>query len=283
MQEDQTKKRPQQTASDWDHSSHEAFYDYYSRESQEEKTLQRFRSIRDCALRIAARDRSKGGPLDVADVGCGAGTQSIMWAELGHRVHGLDINEPLLKLAEKRAAEAGYPIDFQLGTAVKLPWADGTMDVCLVLELLEHVADWKSCINEFARVLRPGGIMVLSTTNKLCPIQQEFNLPLYSWYPAVLKHYFERLAVTSRPQLANYAKYPAVNWFTFYSLRRVLAERGFESLDRFDVMDLSNKGALAKGIVGAVRKMPPLRRLAHVATSGTVVVAVKSPAQVGRK
>lgn len=282
MQEDQAKKRPQ-AASEWDHSSHEAFYYYYSKESQEEKTLQRFRSIRDCALRIAGRDRSKEGPLDVADVGCGAGTQSMMWAELGHRVHGLDINEPLLNLAEKRAAEGGYRIDFQLGSAVKLPWADGSMDVCLVLELLEHVTDWKGCLNEFTRVLRPGGILVLSTTNKLCPIQQEFNLPLYSWYPAILKRYFERLAVTRRPQLANYAKYPAVNWFTFYRLRRVLAERGFASLDRFDVMDLSKKGALAKGMVGAVRKAPALRWLAHVATSGTVVVAVKSPTQVDRK
>jgi 2-polyprenyl-3-methyl-5-hydroxy-6-metoxy-1,4-benzoquinol methylase len=55
------------------------------------------------------------------------------------------------------------------------------MDVCLLPELLEHVADWQSCLNEAARVLRPGGLLYLSTTNVLCPRQQEFNLPLYSF------------------------------------------------------------------------------------------------------
>jgi 2-polyprenyl-3-methyl-5-hydroxy-6-metoxy-1,4-benzoquinol methylase len=39
----------------------------------------------------------------VADIGCGAGTQSIMWAQKGHEVHGLDINAQLVELAAKRA------------------------------------------------------------------------------------------------------------------------------------------------------------------------------------
>ena len=49
--------------------------------------------------------------------------------------------------------------------------------------------------------------MYISTTSKLCPIQEEFNLPWYSWYPAPLKRYFERRAVTDWPAIANYAKY----------------------------------------------------------------------------
>jgi 2-polyprenyl-6-hydroxyphenyl methylase/3-demethylubiquinone-9 3-methyltransferase len=223
-----------------------------------------------------------GASLDVADIGCGAGTQCRLWAERGHRVFGLDVNEPLIRLAEKRAAEQGVNIKFEVGTATALPWADQTMDVCLVPELLEHVADWQSCVKEAARVLRPGGLLYLSTTNILCPKQQEFNLLLYSWYPGPLKRYCERLAVTTRPAIANYAKYPAVHWFSFYGLRDFLEPLGFRCLDRFDLIDIAEKGGFAQFMVTVLRGIPLLRFLGQMATPSTYLVAVKSAVRAER-
>jgi 2-polyprenyl-6-hydroxyphenyl methylase/3-demethylubiquinone-9 3-methyltransferase len=261
--------------SNWDHTTHQDFYDYYARESESEATRQRFRGIQAAVLRVAAQT-GVAAPFDVADIGCGAGTQSRLWAECGHRVFGVDVNEPLIRLAEKRAAEQGFDINFEVGTATALPWADRSMDVCLVPELLEHVADWQSCVNEAARVLRPRGLLYLSTTNVLCPKQQEFNLPLYSWYPSALKRHCERLAVTTHPAIANYAKYPAVHWFSFYGLRNFLEPLGFHCLDRFDLIDTSRKGRQAQFIVTMLRRVPLLRFVAHVATPSTYLVAVKS-------
>ena len=194
--------------------------------------------MRDKALSLLAARGRVGERLEVADIGCGAGTQALLWAELGHSVHGLDVNAPLVDVARKRAAEAGLAARFDVGTATSLPYARASMDVCLLPELLEHVPDWQACVNEAARVLKPGGVLFLSTTNALCPVQDEFNLPLYSWYPDFVKHRYERLAVTTRPEIANYAKYPAVHWFTFYELRNFLRPKGFECLDRFDMIDL---------------------------------------------
>ena len=259
----------------WDHTSKEEFYAYYAQESQRPETRARFRSIRDSALRVATQDGMQDRTFEVADIGCGAGTQSLVWSELAHRVHALDVNQPLLDLARQRAEKAGCAIDFQLGSATQLPWSDESMDICLLIELLEHVSEWEPCLDECARVLRPKGILVLTTSNKLCPVQEEFNLPLYSWYPAPLKRYFEHLSMTTRPDIANYAKYPAVNWFSFYSLRAELSERGFRSMDRFDVMDLRNKKSLARGLVYSIRNFPLLRWLAHVATPGTMILAIK--------
>ncbi len=62
--------------------------------------------------------------------------------------------------------------------------------------------------------MRPGGVLYLTTTSCLCPSQMEFRLPLYSWYPGFLKRRYERLAKTTRPELANFAIYPAVHWFS---------------------------------------------------------------------
>jgi 2-polyprenyl-6-hydroxyphenyl methylase/3-demethylubiquinone-9 3-methyltransferase len=260
--------------STWDHTTHKDFYDYYANESQSEATVQRFAGIQAAVLRVAAQT-GMGPQLDVADIGCGAGTQCRLWAERGHRVYGVDVNEPLIRLAEKRAAEQKLAIKFEVGTATALPWADRTMDVCLLPELLEHVADWRSCVNEAARVLRPGGLLYLSTTNVLCPRQHEFNLPLYSWYPGALKRYCERLAITTRPAIANYATYPAVNWFSFFRLRDYLEPLGFRCLDRFDLMDTAGKAVLARAVIRLVRKVSLLRFLGHMATPTTYLVAVK--------
>src|SRR5262249_52902868 len=150
----------------------------------------------------------------------------------------------------------------ETASATDLPLSDASVDVCVMLELLEHVRDWKSCIDECTRVLRPGGALYLSTSNRLCPKQQEYNLPLYSWYPAVLKRRYETLAVTTRPQIANFATYPAVHWFSFYSLKAALQQRGFVGFyDRFDLISLEDRGVLLNALITAIQKCTPLRFL----------------------
>lgn len=262
-------------AQGFDHSSDPNFVRYYEQASASAQTLERFRSIRERALLILARHGRATTNLSVLDIGCGAGTQTMLWAELGHAVTGVDVNGPLIDVARKRAAERSLTIRFDVGTATELPHPDTSMDVCLMPELLEHVEDWESCVNEAIRVLKPGGLLYLSTTNRLCPVQQEFDLPLYSWYPHRLKRRYERLSVTTRPELVNHARYPAVHWFSYYQLRDYLAARGLASLDRFDVIALASRGPAVRALIGLARALPPLRLLGHVLTEGTLIFALK--------
>jgi len=260
----------------WDHSSDQHFVDYYEAQSLKPETVRRFRGIRDKALGLLARSRGAiTGALCVADIGCGTGTQSRLWAELGHRAYGLDVNEPLVDIARRRAQEAGLDIRFDVGSATELPYPDASMDVVLMPELLEHVAAWQCCLDEAVRVLKPGGVLYLSTTNWLCPVQQEFNLPMYSWYPSFLKRHCEKLAVTTRPELANYCKYPAVNWFSFYSLAAYLKERGLTSFDRFDMLNVEDRGMPARIALRLIRALPPLRFVGHVLTPATNIYAIR--------
>ena len=242
-----------------DHRSDPHFQQYYEEASLSDETLQRFRTIRDKSLALLAARGHPTEHLRVADIGCGAGTQSMLWAELSHSVFGLDVNAPLVEVARQRAAERKLAIDFKVGTATALPLEDAAVDVCLLPELLEHVADWQTCLREAARVLDAGGLLYLSTTNTLCPVQSEFNLPLYSWYPQSMKRRYQRLAQTTRPHLANYATYPAVNWFNFYRLRDFLAPLGFECLDRFDMIELDGMPAWQRVGVKLARSFGPLR------------------------
>jgi ubiquinone/menaquinone biosynthesis C-methylase UbiE len=260
----------------WDHSSDPNFLDYYEQQSLSHETVQRFSLVRDKALGLLAAECGGTLPaLHVADIGCGSGTQCRLWAELGHRVHGLDVNAPLIELAKRRAREDSLEIVFDVGSATDLPYPDSSMDVALLPQLLEHVADWEKCLNEAVRILKPGGLLYISTTNWLCPIQEEFNLPIYSWYPGFLKRKYERLAITTRPEIANHCKYPAVNWFSFYSLANYLKKRGFRCMDRFDMVETEGKGGMRKIALTLIRSIPPLRFLGHVMTSASVVFAIK--------
>jgi 2-polyprenyl-3-methyl-5-hydroxy-6-metoxy-1,4-benzoquinol methylase len=263
------------------HASRQEFVEYYAEKSLRPELIEHFCTIRDKILALLDAARGTRGKYDVLDVGCNAGTQCAIWAEFGHRVNGLDINQPLLDLARQRAAEQGYQIDFRLGSATALPWPDQSMDVCIALELLEHVSDWRECLRQFKRILRPGGIMLVTTTNVLCPKQSEFNLPGYSWYPAPLKRHFEQLAVTTRPELANYAKFPAVNWFSPYGLKAELAKDGFVCFDRFDLVDTSKKGTMAKLLVACVRAVGVLRFLGFICSGGTLILGVKPSTMQG--
>jgi len=259
----------------FDHGSDPNFFAYYERESLSETAIARFRGTMQKLVALGAREGLRGGPLDVVDIGCGAGTQSRLWAEQGHRVYGIDVNQPLIELARERSAAARLTIKFDVGSATRLPYETESMDICLMPELLEHVVDWRSCLDEAVRVLRPGGLLFLSTTNVLCPKQQEFNLPLYSWYPGVLKRRVEKLAVTTRPQWANYAKYPAVHWFSYYGLAAYLEARGMESFDRFTMMDPNSLSGPKRIAAAGLRAFAPLRLLGHIMTEGTVVFAAK--------
>jgi len=261
-----------------EHGSDPRFYAYYEKESVSEATVARFRTIKDKLLALGARHGIRVESLDVLDIGCGAGTQSRLWADAGHRVRGLDVNAPLIELARQRATEAGLGIEFDTGTATGLPYPDRSMDVCLLPELLEHVADWESCLNEAVRVLRVDGLLFLSTTNFLCPAQQEFNLPLYSWYPRFIKRRCEHLAVTTKPALANYAKYPAVHWFSYYGLAAYLEARGVRCFDRFDMIDTTRLSTVPRAAIAAARAAAPLRFFGHVMTEGTSVFGIKRPA-----
>lgn len=260
----------------WDTGTHEDFYKYYEQQSLAPQTIERFRTGCATLLRIHG-PAAAGKKLDILDIGCGAGTQCLFWAEAGHCYWGIDINEPLVRLAKLRATEQGLNARFDVGTATALPCGDATIDICLLPELLEHVADWQACISEAIRVLRPNGLIYINTSNQLCPRQQEFNLPLYSWYPHRLKRYFEHRALTDRPDLANYAKYPAVNWFSYYKLRDYLGARGFDCLDRFDLVAPSGKSTVTRMVLRVLKLLPFLRLLGQVATPYTLVVGRKRP------
>ncbi len=103
-------------------------------------------------------------PLRILDLGCGAGFLANFLAERGHRVIGLDTTEDNLVVARER--DRTTSVDYQLGDACALPYADASFDVVCAMDLLEHVEDPARVISEASRVLAPGGMFFFHTFNR---------------------------------------------------------------------------------------------------------------------
>jgi demethylmenaquinone methyltransferase/2-methoxy-6-polyprenyl-1,4-benzoquinol methylase len=97
------------------------------------------------------------------DVCCGTGDVAFALAASGATVTGFDFSEPMLAVARNRArsvAPGASPV-FQQGDALNLPFADASFDVVTISYGLRNLADFDRGVRELARVLRPGGRLLV--------------------------------------------------------------------------------------------------------------------------
>jgi SAM-dependent methyltransferase len=94
----------------------------------------------------------------VADLGCGTGSLSVLLAEAGHRVHGVDLSGRMLEQAREKG---GTSVEFSQGDAADPPIDDRSCDVVLVRHVLWAMADPAAAVGTWVRLLKPGGRLVL--------------------------------------------------------------------------------------------------------------------------
>ncbi|MER6948928.1 class I SAM-dependent methyltransferase [Nonomuraea sp. NPDC000554] len=95
---------------------------------------------------------------EALDAACGTGRIAAYLAGRGHRVRGVDSSPDMLEWARRRVPQA----EFQLGDLSSLPVPDGSVDLVVCSLALTHVPALGPMLTEFARVLRPGGHLVIA-------------------------------------------------------------------------------------------------------------------------
>lgn len=100
----------------------------------------------------------------VLDAGCGGGGTALSLAEEADFAVGLDLEARFRDSGTRLGREKGVGrVAFVQGDGARLPFADGTFDVVFSHSVLEHVASAQGYLGECHRVLRPGGVLYLST------------------------------------------------------------------------------------------------------------------------
>lgn len=145
----------------------------------------------------------------VLDVGCGTGHQMIRLRAMGYRVSGVDGSSDMLRHAAKNNPGA----ELRQGDVESLPFAGASFDAAISIEVLRYLPDPQGAISEIARVLRPGGVCVITAT----PV---FNANGY----AIINRIATRIAL---PDFVRLRQFFTTSW----TLRRQLRKAGFRDIE----------------------------------------------------
>lgn len=203
-----------------------AYYDNYWRDPEMPRDPLSIIRLSDTRLRLFIQ--SSNGAVRVLDAGCGNGSCSARLAEAGFQVWGVDISERAIASAKERYPQAIFCC---ASLEEQLPFQDGAFDAVYAGDVIEHIYDTRRMIAELGRVLKPGGMLFVSTP-----------------YHGLLKN----LSIA----LLNFEKHfdptgAHIRFFTKRSLTRLLLEGGFK-IERF--LYLGRFWPLWKNMVAIARK-----------------------------
>ena len=222
-------------------------------------------------------------PKRIVVLGCGARPVTLKHLlDLGHDAIGVEPVPAFLEAAKRYLERSDRVVP---GTAENIPVADSSQHVIFCESVLEHVDSPPISIREMCRVVAPGGVVLVYTTNRLRinwrGKTDEFNVPFYNWLPRLVKESFVFEHLHYRPSLANYSPRPAVHWFTYSQLCRLGRDGGFAQFYGIpDVIDSADpaisKSGLRRTVLRRIRRNPWLRALA-MTQLGHVIFMVKRP------
>jgi len=122
--------------------------------------------INPCRLNYLVSRMSLQG-TKIADIGCGGGILSEALAHSGAEVTAIDATAELIQVARQHIEQENLDVSYEIGTVeTLLKSRTGYYDAVICMELIEHVPDADALIKDCARLVKPSGLLVLSTLNR---------------------------------------------------------------------------------------------------------------------
>ena len=144
----------------------------------------------------------------ILDVGCGNGRDLPYLVQTGCHCVAIDYSPGMVDQTRRRLDRIGaHNVDVSVGDATSLRFPDNEFDKVFSSEVIEHIPRWEEAVREMVRVLKPGGLLVLTTPNRR------------SWYG------FDRYVVL-QTLLRRKWNHPLDEWKTRGELKRALAAAG---------------------------------------------------------
>lgn len=204
----------------------------------------------------------------IAVTGCGPVPETIRaLAEEGYDVTGIEPVEEYVTNANQYLCGNGTVVK---GWCESIPAESQEFDVIFCESVLEHVDSPEKSLNEFFRVLKPGGIVYIATENRhrfsIFGNNSEFRVRFYNWFPKAVREGYINKHLQKTPALASYTPLPAVHWVTFSELCRLGRYAGFGKfyslIDVIEHEDLKvNKIPFIKSLLKVIKNNMWLRAL----------------------
>ena len=132
----------------------------------------------------------------VLDAGCGEGYGSYLLAESGMHVVGIDVSPEAINHAKEKYIRDN--LEYRVMDVSNMNFADGTFDVVVSFQVIEHMHDFEAFLKEIKRILKIGGLAFISTPNKsLCEGQATGKFHIKEWrydeFMNLLNGYFDKV------------------------------------------------------------------------------------------
>lgn len=137
--------------------------------------------------------KDRTASLSVLDVGASLGVIDHHLARYFHDVTGIDIDDSAIAHAKSTYSQQEN-LEFAIGDAMEIPYANNRFDVVICSQVYEHVPDAACMMREIFRVLKPGGICYFAAGNRLSIHEPHYHLPFLSVIPRPLAHIYIRLS-----------------------------------------------------------------------------------------
>lgn len=103
------------------------------------------------------------------DLGCGGGIFLPALERKGYQVTGVDISTNMIAMAKELCVSVSLKVDLIVGDCNKTGFQSNLFDVCICVGLIEHQMSDDVLLKEAYRILKPGGVLIITIRNYLCP------------------------------------------------------------------------------------------------------------------
>ena len=179
--------------------------------------------------------------------------------------------EPIPSFMNSARKYLGSPDRILEGSAEEIPLPSNSQDLVICESVLEHVDSPTKSFDEVFRILRPGGVAYIVTTNRyrisLKGDNGEYNVRFFNWLPDTIKESLVFHHLHYDPSLADYTLRPAVHWYSYADLCKLGRQAGFHQFySILDLLELDDpsiaKSKVRRFLLNKLKFNPWLRALA---------------------
>jgi len=214
----------------------------------------------------------------ILDIGSGMGTTTHFMAKKEHKSCGIEIDIDIIRLATNRKIHKMFFSEHSIfinSDAENLPFKNNVYDACILNAVLEHVNKWEYVLHETIRVLKNGGVFLLTTTNRVHPLQSEINnFPFYPWLPKKIKIKIMKHIMEKRRDLVNWTNRPAIHWFTYPQLKKFLLKEGCTPYELFQLVNPERFKHWKKNLLETIQKHSFLMIFFHICIRAVTILSI---------
>ena len=132
----------------------------------------------------------------ILDVGCSRGGLILNISLKSHHTYGIDLAVKDIEWAQRFAQSLGLDCAFTVGNAEALPYPNNFFDKVICSSALEHFEKDTTALNEMSRILKPGGVLILTVDSFTYPIDEEWKARHKRMFG--VEHYYDRNELQTR-------------------------------------------------------------------------------------